>query len=170
MKPNTVGRVDGQQTGQTREGIEKSQQTGLPADSIIMTLKGEMQVCDIQPGDRVITRDCGTAQVARIVSRTIAARRVQIKAGSLGHTRPDHDVILPADQPILIRDWRARALFGCNQALVPAHRLVDGEFVTLKTSAVMTVYDIEFDQPHILYVDGLEIAGQVAQHTIAKAA
>ena len=135
-----------------------------------MTMHGEMQVRDIMVGDRIITRDSGVARVTGIHKRQIATCAVQIKAGSLGHTRPDHDVILPADQPILIRDWRAQALFGSSQAIVPAHSLVDGEFVTQMGHSLMTVYEIEFDQPHILYVDGLEIAGHVPQPAIAKAA
>ena len=45
---------------------------------------------------------------------------VRIKAGSLGHTRPGHDTVLPAHQKVLLRDWRlAQALFGAPQALAP---------------------------------------------------
>ena len=137
--------------------------TGLLARSRIMTLRGEVQVSDLHPGAQVITRDSGTAVLRAIRRRRITARRVRIRARSLGHSRPDHDAILPAGQMILIRDWRAQALFGVARALVPAARLADGEFVTILGTAPMIVHDLEFDRPHALYVDGLEVASTLAQ-------
>jgi len=131
---------------------------GLMAGSRIMTLRGEFRVDALQPGDRVITRDSGTAMLRAIRRRRIRAPVVNIAARSLGHDRPDRDTILPAGQPVLIRDWRAQALFGAPQALVPAARLVDGEFVTLQAAAPLTLFDLEFDTPHVLYVDGLQVA------------
>jgi hypothetical protein len=67
-------------------------------------------------------------------------------------------VILPAGQPILVRDWRAQALFGTDQAMVPAARLVDGAFVTHAGAAEVDLWQLDFDSPHILYLDGLEVA------------
>ena len=71
--------------------------------------------------------------------------------------RPDRDVVLSADQHVLIRDWRAEALFGGKRAMVPASRLIDGEFVTDLGEIDMLLYQIEFDSPHVIYVDGLEL-------------
>ena len=85
---------------------------------------------------------------------------VRIRAGSLGHTRPERDVLLPAAQPILVRDWRARAIFGRDQALVAAARLVDGAFVTHAGEATLDLYVLDFAAPHILYLDGLEVASR----------
>ena len=133
-------------------------EAGLLGGSVIMTLDGEMRVSDLRPGSRVITRDTGMAVLRSVRRRRITGRAVRIKASSLGHNRPERDATLPAGQPVLVRDWRARALFGAEQALVPVSRLVDGEFVTLRDNATMTVYDLEFDTPHVLYVDGLEVA------------
>ncbi|MDM8165315.1 Hint domain-containing protein [Roseovarius sp.] len=138
-------------------------ETGLPGGALIMTLDGELRVSDLRPGTRVITRDTGMAVLRSIRRRRITGRAVRIKASSLGHNRPERDATLPAGQPVLVRDWRAKALFGAEQALVPAARLVDGEFVTLHEAATMTVYDIEFDTPHVLYVDGLEVASHMAE-------
>jgi len=58
---------------------------------------------------------------------------------------------------ILIRDWRARALFNSDRALVAARALVDGEFITDLGKVETTVYQIFCDGPHILYADGLEL-------------
>lgn len=132
--------------------------SGLAADSIILTRDGEQRVGDLGPGARVITRDGGLATVSGVRHRQVTTRAVRIRAGSLGHTRPERDVVLPAGQAVLVRDWRAPAMFGGRQALVPASRLIDGEFIAEIGAREMTLCDVEFDAPHILYVDGLELA------------
>lgn len=168
MKPKTVGRTDGY-------NVEHApiDATGLLAHSIILTLAGEKPVGDVVSGDRVITRDSGSAVVHNVRRRKITCDRVIIQAGSLGDKRPDCDTVLPAGQPVLIRDWRAEAMFGSRQALVAAERLIDGEFIRRDASTEMTVIELEFDRAHILYVDGLEVAchtvktAQTAQATAA---
>lgn len=153
MKPKTVGRVFGQTTNNAHSHI-----SGLPADSIIMTLDGERYVADLAPGDRVVTRDSGVALVKSISSVLISTKTVRILAGSLGHTRPERDVTIPSGQPVLVRDWRAHALFNQKQAMVPAYQLIDGEFITDAGEQELTLYRLSFDAPHVLYVDGLELA------------
>mgnify|MGYP005845286687 CR=1 FL=1 len=157
MKPKTVGRISGEVTVETPCLV-----SGLRADSVIMTLSGEMAVSDLSPGDRVITRDSGMAHVRSAISRKVLCRAVRILAGSLGHTRPDCDVTLPAGQPVLVRDWRARAIFGARQALVPAHRLIDGEYIIDQGEVELTLYHLVFDAPHVLYVDGLELSSDAS--------
>ena len=154
MKPKTVGRTQGGIAAEVPSHIN-----GLMAESIILTLDGEKPVGDVKPGDRVITRDAGMAVVTGLRKRTVKARAVTIAAGSLGHTRPERDVLLPAGQPVLVRDWRAEALFGARQAIVPAARLIDGEFIRDVGDVEMTLCEITFDRAHVLYVDGLEVAG-----------
>jgi hypothetical protein len=41
---------------------------------------------------------------------------------------------------------------------VPVARLVDGEFVTLEPAREIAICDLGFDDAHVLYVDGLELA------------
>lgn len=161
MEPKTVRRCGG---NAMRQHAEIS---GLIAGSIIVTLDGEMPVEFLMPGDRVVTRDTGMAIIRAVRRRHVTGDAVGIMAGSLGHTRPERDVLIPADQPMLIRDWRAQAMFGTHQAMIPAARLVDGEFVTLHHNVAMTVYDIEFDRDHVLYVDGLELASAPATELVA---
>jgi hypothetical protein len=79
-------------------------------------------------------------------------------------------VTLPAGHPILIRDWRAQALFNARQAVVRADRLIDDEFITDAGRQTLTVYDLHFDRPHILYVDGLEVASEAQAVTLDSAA
>jgi len=129
-----------------------------------------MPVQFLSPGDRVVTRDTGMATIKAVRPRKLVCDAVAIMAGSLGHTRPDRDVVVPAGQKILIRDWRAEALFGQKQAMIPAAQLVDGEFLTLHEGVELTIYEIEFDRAHVIYADGLEVASYIADSAFADAA
>lgn len=131
---------------------------GFCAGTTILTLDGELPVDHLQPGDRVITRDSGVATLRGIVSQVRKVAPVRIKAGSLGHTRPDRDMILPPATRLHIRDWRAEALFGTPTAMIAAERLIDGEFIATGDVQSMTVHRLTFDAPHIVYADGLEVA------------
>lgn len=165
MEPNTVGRE-----GVIARLAREFEFTGLTAGSQIMTLEGEMPVEFLSAGDRIITRDTGMATVKAVRAKTITCDVVAIMAGSLGHTRPERDVTVPADQRVLIRDWRAEALTGQKQALIPARQLVDGEFVRMEKDAELTVYEIELDRAHVIYVDGLEVISHIKAAELATAA
>lgn len=154
MKPKTVGRIGGHDPAQAQHLI-----AGVMPGSLILTLEGEMPVEHLLPGDRIVTRDSGSAVLRAIRRREAVLRAVRVMAGSLGDTRPDRDVILPEDQQVLVRDWRAGALFGLRQAVVRAGALVDGEYILALGERPMTLFELEFDGPRILYVDGLELAG-----------
>ena len=166
MEPNTAMRTAG-----ACPAAQNTQNTmGLNAGSIILTLEGEMPVEFLNAVDRVITRDSGVAEIKAIIARTIRTDAVSISAGSLGHTRPERDVTVAAGQMLLVRDWRAEALTGAKQALMTAASLVDGEFVTIQHDVELTVYEIEFDAPHVLYVDGLEVSSPVEAKAMRQAA
>jgi len=130
---------------------------GIVVGTSVMTLEGEMPVEFLSPGDRVITRDSGIAVLRDIRVRRITARAVAVAAGSLGHTRPDEDIVLPAGQKVLVRDWRAEALFGAKQALVPVARLADGQYVRELGEVEMLLCEPVFDSAHVIYAGGLEL-------------
>ena len=131
---------------------------GLAAGTTVMTLDGEMPVEHLTPGDRIITRDAGMSVLRDVRTTTVHMAPIRIKAGSLGHTRPQHDMQVGPDTLVHIRDWRAKALFGADVATVKAKRLIDGEFVAEVAAVDLTVYELVFDKQHILYADGLEVA------------
>ena len=165
MEPKTVGGTGGQIPSKA-----KVQASGFAAGAIIMTLDGEKPVEDLRAGDRIITRDTGMAILKDVSQRTVRTHAVRIQAGSLGHTRPVRDVLLPAGQSILIRDWRAEAMFNAKRAMVQAIQLIDGEFITDEGEAQLTLFTLEFDAPHVLYVDGLELASSEDTAALSKAA
>ena len=63
---------------------------------------------------------------------------------------------------MLVRDWRARALFGEDQALVRADRLADGTFVKRVTAPVLRTFSLAFDQPEVVYAEGTEFVMDTA--------
>ncbi|MBE1282440.1 MAG: hypothetical protein GJ676_03935 [Rhodobacteraceae bacterium] len=131
---------------------------GLPEDTLVLTQKGEVRVQELQPGDKVITRNTGFVPLRAISSHSEKTRMVRVTAGSLGHTRPEEDMDLPADQTVLVRDWRAKAIYGQNQAAVAVGCLVDDEFVLDLGERSQTLFTLEFDRPCVVYAGGLEVA------------
>lgn len=131
---------------------------GLAKGTTIMTLDGERAVQDLKAGDRIITRDSGMAILRDVRTKDVLVASIKIKAGSLGHTRPQDDMLVGPDTLVHIRDWRAKALFGADVATVKAKRLIDGEFVHETDAKSETVHELVFDKQHIVYADGLEVA------------
>lgn len=154
-----LGSIKAVTTGDIETRPDTRLDTGLIAGTSILTLEGALPVEHLAPGDKLITRDCGVAILKSIKVRKASARMIRIKAGTLGTTRPEGDVVLPADQGILIRDWRAKAIYGEEQAIVPAANLIDGEYIAEHSPAAqVTLFELEFDAPHIVYADGLELS------------
>ncbi|MBL4812264.1 MAG: Hint domain-containing protein [Rhodobacteraceae bacterium] len=143
------------------KAAQKAQATstnaGLTAGTIVMTLDGEIPVEHLSPGDRIITRDCGMAILKDIKVTQTKATPIRIKSGALGHNRPTDDLYVAANTLIHIRDWRAEAMFGAQNATVPAEQLIDGEFITAQEKAEMRLYSLVFDRSHIIYAGGLEV-------------
>ncbi len=148
----------GTKTRDTAANSENPLISGVCAGTTIMTLQGEMPVELLTAGMRIITRDSGMAVLRSVKMQTARVAPIRIKAGSLGHTRPDRDMMVAPGTQIHIRDWRAEALFGAPTAMIAASRLVDGEFLAIQDSRNMTVYTLTFDRQQILYADGIEMA------------
>ena len=131
---------------------------GMTAGTRVRTLDGVLPVEYLTPGDRIVTR--GGAR--RLTSISVVARKmvdlVRIRASTMGHDRPDHDLLLSPGQPVVIRDWRAQAIFGLPAAAIPAARLADGEFVCLETHRQVRLFTLRFDDEEVIYAEGLELA------------
>ncbi|MGI3171432.1 Hint domain-containing protein [Pseudooceanicola sp. C21-150M6] len=131
---------------------------GLLPGTMVMTLEGEMPVEYLSIGDRIVTRDTGMARLSGIRVHRQRCATIVITGGSLGHNRPESDVVVPDTQEILIRDWRAQAIYGQKTALIPASRLVDGEYIRPAGMQTVTLFELVFEAEHIIYAGGLEIA------------
>ncbi|MBL9072399.1 MAG: Hint domain-containing protein [Tabrizicola sp.] len=125
---------------------------------MVRTLEGVLPVEYLTPGDRIVTR----AGARRLTSVSVVVRKmvrlVRIRASSMGHDRPDQDLLLSPDQPVIIRDWRAQALYGAPVAAIPAARLADGEFICVETHRSARLFTLRFDDEEVIYAEGMELA------------
>jgi hypothetical protein len=130
---------------------------GLVEGSMILTLMGPRAVETLRTGDRIVTRS-GAMVLRGVEARVMRhARLVRVTASALAPERPEEDVTLAADQPILVRDWRATALAGAPQAMIPADRLADGEYIRAEARRDTRIFALHFDRPAVIYAQGLEL-------------
>lgn len=129
---------------------------GIASGTVLATLDGYLPVDFLEPGDRVVTRE-GMRILRAVRVHRYSGRAVIITASALGHDRPEHDLTLPADTRVMLRDWRAGALYGSDQAIVPVSRLVDGEYIAETTVRSMRLYELTFDTPQVVYAEGVEL-------------
>lgn len=131
---------------------------GVLAGTMVRTLEGVLPVEYLTPGDRIVTR----AGARRLTSISVVTRKhvelIRIRASTIGHDRPDQDLLLSPGQPVVIRDWRAQALYGVPAAAIPAARLADGEFVCLEHHYNVRLFTLTFDDEEVIYAEGLELA------------
>ena len=128
---------------------------GIGAGALVLTLDGEIPVQHLAVGDRIITRS-GARSLKSLRSRMIGGGFI-LAPHTLGHDRPETEVTVGPTQTLLLRDWRARALYGTDQAVVPVARLLDGEYIAAAPGPVR-LWQLGFDQAEVIYAGGLEMA------------
>ena len=160
MSKMTTGHVIDQKIDARHQVTAK----GIAAGTVILTLDGALPVDFLSPGDRIITRE-GMRVLRKVTTHRYSGPAIRVAEGALGHDRPEQALVLPVDTMVLVRDWRAEALFGKSQALVPMSRLADGEFIAPTSVLSMRLYDLQFDSPQIVYAEGLELACDAAEAT-----
>ena len=157
MKPKTVGRDAG---GAFRPIDAHSLCHGLPVGLNINTRDGVLPVEHLSAGDHIVTRNGGMTELLGIHATTQSTRGVTFTAGCFGEDTPHDDLVLPSDQPVLIRGWRARMLFGQAQAMCAAGHLVDGEFIRDAGPRRFVLFRLEFDRPRVIYGNGIELGSE----------
>ena len=166
MKPKTVGRTVSGHALQMRTELTH---VGLVAGTIIQTADGDTPVEFLSLDDGIITRNAGMVRLRAIESSRMTAEAVAVCAGALGKGRPVHNVIMPASEQVLVRDWRAKVLHGATQAVMPVGCLIDEEFILSLGTRPMTLVRLGFDAPHVIYADGLEVSVPAMAHAAQAA-
>ncbi len=130
---------------------------GLGAGTEVLTADGVLPVEYLGLGDRIVTR-AGLRVLRGVTCRALTdAAMVSVGTDMLGVGRPAAEILLTPGQPVLIRDWRAKALFGAATAMVPAGRLVDGRSVRCVVVPDLRLFTLYFDLPEVIYASGLEL-------------
>lgn len=131
---------------------------GVAQGTLVMTMEGALPVEYLAPGDRLITRS-GARRLRQIeVTRMQNARLILIGAETLGDGQPEAPMVVPATQPIFVRDWRAKALTGTPAALIPAARLADGAYIRAVVLEEVRLFTLAFDTAEVISAGGIEIA------------
>ena len=128
--------------------------TGLGAGTLVLTLDGELPVEHLAAGDRVITR--GGARTLKRVSSHRVRNAWIIAPHTLGTDRPEGRIAVGPAQQVLVRDWRARALYGTDSATIPVARLADGEYIAASDEPVR-LWRLEFEREEVIYAGGIEV-------------
>lgn len=144
-------------------------EAGLAPGTNVLTMDGAIPVEFLNPGDRIITRR-GVRKLKAIMRHNLpeGTPRVVLSADALGG-KPSTDITLMPGQRLLVRDWRARALWGKEIAAPQAARLVDGKHIRTETKGRQIMLSLYFGKPEILYADGLELASADKPRVAAKA-
>lgn len=149
-------------------GTSNTCEAGFAPGTIVMTMDGSIPVEFLNPGDRVITRR-GVRKLKAIMRHNLpeGTPRVVVAAEALGG-KPAKEITLMPGQRVVIRDWRAQALWGKDIAAPHAARLVDGKFIRSETGGRQIMLSLYFGAPEIVYADGLELASADKPKVAAK--
>ncbi|QDC09751.1 hypothetical protein FHY55_11050 [Oceanicola sp. D3] len=132
---------------------------GISASARILTARGERRLGELEPGDRLVSRSSGMVRLAGLSRFTCDVIPIALAPHALGNGKPSDLVHVTPAQKLLLRDWRAKLLYGSSAALAPAAALVDNGYITrtprLKGMEMVTLL---FDAPEILYIGMLECA------------
>lgn len=146
------------ETDRDRRNIPLSSKTGLASGTLILTADGELPVEYINPGDRMVSRNQGMAVVRNVRSALVKTRFAALEPGALGNAIPPAAAMLPVGQTVLVRDDRAQATSGKASSVVRLQDLVDGHSIRDLGRRVMILITLEFDEPQVIYADGIEVA------------
>lgn len=131
---------------------------GVAAGTHIRTDQGEVPVEQLGAGDLVLTCEAGLKPL-RAIGVTIARdiEVVRLAPGALGRPPGARELVLPAQQQIVLRDWRARDLFGREAQPTPAGALVGETHVRRETLRELQLFQLHFDGPQVIWANGVEL-------------
>lgn len=132
--------------------------------TLIKTKKGEVDVADILPGERVLTRDNGYKSVLWAGAKKIGPadleatpelRPVRIATGALGRGMPERDMLVSPQHRLMMAGAAIELLFGEDEVLVAASHLVGRPGISrVSPAAGVTYVHFMFDAHELVMSDG----------------
>jgi hypothetical protein len=134
---------------------------GLVSGTPVLTTEGLIPVEYVLAGDEVITASGDSRRVQQV--RVAVVRRMDLirfapHAGGRTGFGAGTALLLPAHQAVVLRDWRAQVVYGCDEVLSPAAALVDGAGVTRVAATNVALFQIQLEQDDVLLAAGLKLA------------
>ncbi|MCX7565988.1 Hint domain-containing protein [Sulfitobacter sp. F26169L] len=146
-------------------------QTGYTRGSRIGVPHGTCAVEDIRQSDLIETLDDGPQPVRMVLRQSVQGSGdfapVRFEAGTVGNSV---SILVSPEQRILITDWRAQLLMGCDEILVAAKHLVNGRDVRRVECGVIDYFQLVLDRPQIVFGDGCPTESCVIDTDHAKLA
>ncbi|AWB49816.1 hemolysin-type calcium-binding protein [Gemmobacter aquarius] len=135
-------------------------------DTLIATPSGSRLIRSLRPGDRVLTKDNGPAEILWSGSRRMTGARlyamphlrpVRFRSGAFGVGRPEPDLLVSPQHRMLLRGPSAQALFNTPEVLVRAQDLLNDLTVTVDYAVRDVTYvHILLERHNIVFANGLE--------------
>jgi len=133
--------------------------------TMIMTPDGARDVASLREGDRVQTKDNGSAEILWLGQRRVTGARlmampalvpVRLRAGALDKDVPDAGLLVSPDHRMVLKGARARALFNAEEVLVAARDLVNDHSI-IRDHAVrfVTYIHMLLPQHEIVFANGV---------------
>lgn len=132
--------------------------------TMIDTAHGPRQIETLGVGDEVLTLDNGPQKIRWIGKRELSLREllkkpkltpIRITAGALGANLPLRDLCVSPQHRVLVRSPIAKRMFGGEEALIPAHKLIEIPGIFIDTvDAPVTYMHMLFDSHEIVLSEG----------------
>ncbi|UZD91919.1 Hint domain-containing protein [Cognatishimia activa] len=155
---------DGNVTGSASfKGIEKIVPCFTPGTQIA-TIRGLVDVADLEIGDLVCTRDHGMQEIRWIGKRALSEdeltrlphlRGITIQKDALGENMPDRDMTVSPNHRVLVSDPKVELCFGEREVLVSAKHLLGFSGVSKSDATTQTYIHVLFDRHEIVLSDQL---------------
>jgi len=129
----------------------------------IATLRGEVAVETLRPGDKVITRDNGIQELVWSGTRTLSAAElmqspnlqpVLVRAGSLGPSIPEQDLLLSPNHRLLMSGPEAALHFADVEVFAAAKHLTDKAGIDAVQSYGVTYIHLMFARHQVILSNG----------------
>jgi len=126
--------------------------------------RGEVAVELLEVGGTVVTQDGSAREISWIGQQEISAvelmvnpklRPICIKAGSLGAGLPTQDLSVSPQHRMLVNSKIVHRIFGVDEVLVPANKLVGLEGIQVaETSGDVRYFHIMLDEHQVIFANG----------------
>ncbi|MBB5724042.1 hypothetical protein FHS72_003692 [Loktanella ponticola] len=129
----------------------------------IATPKGEVAVETLRAGDKVFTRDNGIQEIAWTGSRTLTTKDllaapdlqpVLVRAGSLGSSLPEKDLLLSRNHRLLMSGRRAALHFSDTEVFAAAKYMTATDGIDAVQISGVTYVHLMFAQHEVILSNG----------------
>jgi len=137
------------------------------AGTSIETAEGQISSVEhLSVGDLALTADQGLQELKWVGSQNLSANTlaenpklypIRILKGALGEGLPNADLVVSPQHRILVRSKIAKRMFGQDEVLIAAHRLLPLEGIEIAYDFLEVTYiHFLFDQHQIVFANGAE--------------